>query len=177
MPNYGTFPWKALSKLVNSKNAGTPIERGTIMKRIIILLLAVSFGGSMVTTSYASDWDKAGKALTVIEGLRLFSGGSIDVIGGFGEAVTGRKYTNRDSYVYYEPARRQIRRHRPHKKIVKHYYCTQERIWIPEYRWIKRHVPQHEEIHPEYGSVIVDEHYIRIKEEHGGHWEYQENCR
>lgn len=146
------------------------------MKKLLTLLLSVTLIGSTPAISYASDWDKAGKALTIIEGLRLVSGGKIDVVGGFGEAVTGHKYTNRDSVSYYEPKPRHHRRHRPYQKVVKHYHCSHERIWVPEFRWIKKHIPEHEEIHPEYGTIVVEEHYIRIKEEHGGHWEYREAC-
>ncbi len=175
-PAQGTFHPARLSKQPNSEIIHRTNERGIIMKNWLILLVAVVLAGSSATVSYASDWDKAGKALTIIEGLRLVSGGQIDVVGGFGEAVTGHKYTNRNSRGYYDPAPRHYRRHRPYQQVVKHYHCTQERIWVPEFRWIKKHIPEHEEIHPEYGPIIVDAHYIRIKQEHGGHWEYRDKC-
>lgn len=149
------------------------------MRIILTTILTAAFLGSTAAVSHASDWDKAGKALTIIEGLRLVSGGQIDVIGGFGEAVTGHKYTNRYSAGYYEPKKVSYhpRRHRPHQQIVKHYHCSQERVWVPQFRWVKKHVPEHEDIHPEYGPVIVEAHYVKFKEEHGGHWEYHDNCR
>ncbi|MBZ0167209.1 MAG: hypothetical protein K8I00_10425 [Candidatus Omnitrophica bacterium] len=147
------------------------------MKQVFVFLLTMIFLGSTTAMSYASDWDKAGKALTIIEGLRLVTGGRVDVVGNIGEVATGRTYTNRDTYNrsqfdYYHP-----RPYRPRQQIVKHYYCEQERVWVPEFRWIKKHVPEHEEIHPQYGSIIIEEHYIRVKQEHGGRWVYQDNCR
>ncbi|MCA9393726.1 MAG: hypothetical protein H6756_00370 [Candidatus Omnitrophica bacterium] len=150
------------------------------MKRLITILITATFLGSTASVSHASEWDKAGKALTIIEGLRLVSGGQIDVVGGFGEAVTGHKYTNRTTSGYYQPepvSYRPATRHRPYQQVVKHYHCDQQRVWVPEFRWIKKHVPEHEETHPKYGTVIVESHYIRVKEELGGHWEYHDNCR
>jgi len=151
------------------------------MKKILILLFTVAFLGGSAAVSFASDWDKAGKALTIISGLRLISGGRIDVVGKIGEVATGKTYTNKN-YGYYPKGYygghgRYKRHHRPyHQKVVKHYRCTKEKYWIPEYRWIKKHVPEHEEYDSEYGTVIIEEHYIRIKEEHGGYWEYKDSC-
>lgn len=147
------------------------------MKTFLTCLLTATLLGSTAGVVHASEWDKAGKALTIIEGLRLVTGGQVDVVGGFGEAVTGHKYTNRTSdRGYFDPSPRQYTRHKPYQQIVKHYYCEQERFWVPEYRWITKRVPEHEELHPEFGSVMVEAHNIRIKQEHGGHWEYRDNC-
>lgn len=146
------------------------------MKNIIVFLLTMTFLGSSAAVGHASQWDKAGKALTIIEGLRLVTGGRVDVIGNIGEVATGRTYTNQRTEHRPEVDYYQRRPHKPYQKIVKHYYCEQQRVWVPEYRWIKKHVPEHEEIHPQYGSIIVEEHYFRVQQEHGGHWVYQDNC-
>jgi len=137
-PINGTFPPFPLSKV---------LEGVIPMKRIIVgIVIAGTVLGS-VTSGYASDWDKAGKALAIIEGARILTGGNLDIIGN----ITG---IGRDGL--FSPYRRSRR---------------PSRIWVPHYIWRKKLVPEHEEYHQEYGTIVVEEHYIRYRAESGGHWE------
>ena len=99
---------------------------------------------------YASDWDKAGKVLTGIEGLRLITAGRMDLIGN----LFGLNHTkvNSTTVCCYRPSYR--------------------RVWVPNYVWKKKYVPRHTEYDPRYGKIIVEGHYIRYKVERGGHWEW-----
>ncbi|MBU3912091.1 MAG: hypothetical protein KKD90_05845 [Candidatus Omnitrophica bacterium] len=52
------------------------------MKKVTIVSMIVV--GTLIGTSassYASDWDKAGKALAAIKGVRIITGGNVDLIG------------------------------------------------------------------------------------------------
>ncbi len=101
---------------------------------------------------YASDWDKAGKVLTGIEGLRIFSGGKLDLIGNiFGINRYREKSYSCERYCYRSSYRK---------------------VWVPHYVWKKKYVPEHREYDPRYGEVVVEGHYIRYKVERGGHWEW-----
>ena len=130
------------------------------MRKLIIVLLSFIIVFSGVNVSYASDWDKAGKAFAIIEGLRVITGGKVDVIG---------KVTGIDNDKGYEHAHRP-RRHR-HKKQRRPRYEECHKKWIPHFKWKKKYIPEQEEYDPEYGKIIVEGHYIRYKVEKGGHWE------
>ena len=171
--------WRNFSSLgvLKKVTENTP-ELGGTMKKLLIVLWTGAFLASSVSLAFASDWDKAGKALTIIEGLRLFTGGRIDVVGKIGEVATGRTYTNKDGrYGNYTHRRSYGKRHKPYHRLVKRTHCTEEKAWVPEYQWIQKHVPEHTEYHEKYGEVLVEEHYIQVKEEIGGYWDYRETCR
>lgn len=120
------------------------------IKQVMIVSLGLLFT-FMAINVYASDWDKAGKALTVIEGIRLVTAGKVDLIGN----VFG---LNKDSYQKgYHYKRKQ---------------ASYKKIWVPHYKWVKEYVPEHTEYHPEYGEVIVEGHYIKYQIQDGGHWEF-----
>ena len=136
------------------------------MNKLMISILSIVFLFTGVNFSYASDWDKAGKVLTVVEGLRIFSGGKVDLVGN----LIG---INRNSdYAYNRKSHR--RKHRKRQK--KHHYSCIEKTWVPEYVWKKKHVPEHETYDDHLGRVVVEEHYVRYKVEHGGYWEESYNC-
>ena len=102
------------------------------MKKLMISTLALMFLFSSTAYVHASDWDKAGKILTVIEGLRFVSGGEIDVIGGLTDAVHG----NGGKY-HHKYKRRGYKKHHHHHKI-----CKKEKYWVPEYEWKKEWIPK-----------------------------------
>ena len=51
------------------------------MKRLLIALCIGTVTLAAALPAYASDWDKAGKVLTAIEGIRILTGGNVDIIG------------------------------------------------------------------------------------------------
>jgi len=128
------------------------------MKGILLILLipGLILGRSM--PSYASDWDKAGKALTIIEGVRILTGGKVDIVG----ALTG--INEPDTYVY------QTRHPRWHKQKYKVY---SKRVWVPHLVWKKKYIPKHQEYDERYGKIIVEGHYIRYQVENGGRWAWK----
>lgn len=120
------------------------------MKKIGLIILAAAIFCSASGIALASDWDVAGKILTGLEGLRVLSGGRVDPVGNmFG---LDRNSRQRSNYAY-----------RNHQK----------RIWVPNYSWARRWVPEHSEYDPAYGEVVIEGHYIRYKVENGGYWEYR----
>lgn len=148
------------------------------MKKVAgVVLLAVVLGLGMRGMGYASDWDKAGKALTVIEGLRVISGGQVDIIGtvtGINRHKDGPAYREtvvieRDHgrghhprYARYQPKRRWVEKHERR--------CEPEQVWVPHYEWKQRYVPQHVE-YRNGEKYIVEGHYVSYRVEEGGHWE------
>jgi hypothetical protein len=150
------------------------------MKRIFgVILLALGMIAAGSGVSYASDWDTAGKVLTVIEGLRVVSGGQVDIIG----SVTGIDKGYRSEPVYRETVvidrggyhrdyYPRYARYRPkHRWVEKHEYrCEPERIWVPHYTYRQKYVPRHLE-YRDGRQVIVEGHYVSYKVEDGGHWE------
>ncbi|MFC1621257.1 hypothetical protein ACFL2G_03025 [Candidatus Omnitrophota bacterium] len=126
------------------------------MKKVIIVsLVAVGILACPSASSHASDWDKAGKALAAIEGVRIITGGNVDLIGN----ITGIGQNNRRSD-----------RNRTYAKK-----CSsprrRARTWVPYYVWKKQYIHEQEAYSEEYGNVIVEGHYIRYRVEDGGHWE------
>jgi len=137
------------------------------MKKIAVMaLVVVGLVIGVSTQSFASDWDKAGKALTIIEGVRVLTGGKVDVIGTITGINRPREETREYSYAR-EPNRQQYTNKR--RERVR---C--ERVWVPHYVWQERYVPRHAEYRPGYGEVIVEGHYERYQIEKGGHWEMRE---
>jgi len=131
------------------------IKKGGYMKKILVFLMVLTVSLGMSITSYASDWDKAGKALTIIEGLRVFTGGNVDVIGSLTGINKNKQYASYHSNNRY------------HSNSYKH----QEKVWVPHFVWKKKYIPEHKEYSKEHGEIIVEGHYIKYKVETGGHWE------
>ncbi len=126
------------------------------MKKIITVFMIglISLAGVVIflTPGYASDWDTAGKIFAGIEGMRVLSGGNIDIIG----SMTG------------------INRHKGHSHTSYakcHPHCS-HRVWVPKMVWKKKYVPQHKEYSEKYGEIIVESHYIKYQVERGGKWIY-----
>ena len=122
---------------------------------IIIALSLIA----MAAPSYASDWDKAGKVLAAIEGVRILTGGRVDPIGNI--AGINNNYNcnpgcqNTCNYAYPAPA------YGPH------------RVWVPHYRWETRYIPKYIERRGRHGRrIVTGGYYIRVRVEDGGHWEY-----
>ena len=128
------------------------------MKKTITIILILALSLSFPAIGFASDWDKAGKALTIIEGLRVLSGGDIDVIGNL--TGTSRPATRRGQ----------------HPPRVVHGRSCSRKVWVPHYQWEREYVPQHEEYDEGHRRIIVEAHFIRFKAENGGHWEYEYYC-
>lgn len=131
--------------------------------------------GSLVigvsTQGFASDWDKAGKALTIIEGVRIFTGGKVDIIGTITGINRPRQEVREYSYFRDSDRQRDVGRRRGHGS-----YERYERVWVPHYVWKEKYVPKHAEYRPGYGEVVVEGHYERYRVEEGGHWEIRDNC-
>ena len=142
------------------------------MRKLVVMVLVA---GSLVVgwsiCSYASDWDKAGKAFAIIEGLRVVTGGKVDVIG----TITGINRPGQEARVY------SYSREPDYKRYAGRYSGRgrderYERVWVPHYVWIERYVPRHTEHRSGYGEVIIEGHYERYQVEEGGHWEFREDC-
>ena len=125
------------------------------MKKAVIGVLLFTLSLCCPPAGFASDWDKAGKALTIIEGLRVLSGGDIDVIGN----LTGTS--------------RPREKHTP--QVARRADCSRK-VWVPHYQWERKYVPEHEEYDEVLGRVIVEAHFVKFKAENGGHWEYEYYC-
>jgi hypothetical protein len=146
------------------------------MKKIVVVALMVTglvMGVSV--RSFASDWDKAGKALAVIEGLRIITGGRADVIG----TVTGinrpaeQARENGRGYAYGRRDRDDRPGYYTHDNRRSMREC--ERVWVPHYVWREKFVPRHTEYRSGYGRVVIEAHYERYQAENGGHWEWINN--
>jgi len=125
------------------------------MKKVIISLVVIGALIGPSAQSYASDWDKAGKALAVIEGVRIITGGNMDLVGNItGISRNNSRSNNNRSYAKRSSSQR---RH--------------ARVWVPHYVWEKQYIPEHEECSERYGNIIVEGHYIRYQAEDSGHWE------
>ena len=136
------------------------------MKKFIIALTAVVFLLGGITLSHASDWDKAGKILTGITGLRLITGGRVDVVG------TLLGVGHRREREVYKPHNK----HHKNRQYAKHYSSCKRRVWVPHYEWEKKHIHAHEEYDDQLGKIYVEEHYIKYQVEVGGHWEKTYFC-
>lgn len=129
-------------------------------KKVYVLLIGgfLMFCGS--GPLFASDWDKAGKILTGIEGLRIITGGKVDVIG----SLTGiRNKPQQQVYVY--------RTGQHHPKVYHHVCSDSCRRWVPNYVWVEKWVPGHLVYAGGFGQRrFVAGHYERYMVEQGGHW-------
>lgn len=140
------------------------------MKKILVILVLTAFAGGVMPAraAHASDWDKAGIALTGIEGLRILSGGKIDIVGkifGIDNAASASQRLVKHDGRY---PRRDV-------KMVKRQSCVKQ-VWVPHYEWKRKFVPRHEEYHEKYGQIIVEAHYIQYQIEAGGHWDTHDYC-
>ena len=131
--------------------------KGLMMKGLVSLLVSVALLGGFHSHAYASDWDVAGKILTGIAGIRILSGGKVDILG----ALTGTGQDQGRQVIY-----QQRRYYTPSHPTYSH------RIWVPHYVWKKKWVPEHIEYDEKLGEIIVPGHYVKYKVENGGHWEY-----
>jgi hypothetical protein len=142
------------------------------MKKIIsIVLIAGLMLGSFVLPIYASDWDKAGKVFAIIEGVRVITGGKVDVIG----TITGINRHRDDRGEHREYAYSSHDRGNHYGQRKKH--CTigrrTEKVWVPHYVWVEEYVPAHTE-YQDGKKIFVEGHYVKYEVEDGGHWEYRE---
>lgn len=130
------------------------------MKKLIFILFSAILTAGLFENAYASDWDVAGKVLTGIEGLRIITGGSIDIIGAF----TGIN-RNREREVVYETC------YYPRET---HYRAHYYKRWVPYYVWRERWVPEYTVYDYKCGSyVTIEDHYERYRVEDGGYWVYE----
>lgn len=129
------------------------------MKKLIVgltvLVLVIVGVLGLYVPSYASDWDKAGKAFAILEGVRVITRGGVDIIG----TITGINQNQMHARQYH-----------------KHYHCRPYRVWIPRMIWKRKYIPEHTEYSEEYGEIIVEGHYIRYQVEKGGHWASRYSC-
>jgi len=125
------------------------------MKKSAMLLTLILTASVCISPVYASDWDKAGKALTIIEGMRILTGGKVDIVGNI-TGINKPQYATAARYVPARPAR--------------HHRVRKVKVWVPHYEWRSEYVPR-----PQCGKMIVEGHYVTYKVESGGHWEWQED--
>jgi len=134
-------------------------------------LIAGSLVAGTSVYSFASDWDKAGKALAIIEGIRIVTGGKADIIG----TITGINRPGqevRESRYSREPDQQRYADNY-HGRFK---YERNERVWVPHYVWEERYIPRHTEYRPGYGEVVIEAHHERYQVEEGGHWEIKGDC-
>jgi hypothetical protein len=155
------------------------------MKKIfIVTLVALAMLMGIKARSFASDWDKAGKVLTVIEGVRVVTGGRVDIIGTMTGINKSREYARRDEgpreygragkYEYPRYYGYQRRYQRSHEYPRSFGYA--KRVWVPCLVWKEEFVPKHIENRPGYGPIEVEGHFVRYQVEEGGHWEIVDEC-
>jgi len=138
------------------------------MQKVIISLIAIGLIVGTSIPSYASDWDKAGKALAVVEGVRVITGGNVDIIGNLTGISRNSIWHNQNQGRYDQ--RNYDRGYR--QNYARSYTCSPKKTWVPHYAWRKKYIPKHEEYDEEYGKIIVEGHYIKYQVKDGGHWEY-----
>jgi len=121
----------------------------------LVVLVMVTFG--FCGLAFSSDWDVAGKVLTGIEGLRIISGGNIDLIGNIaGINSSNKKSSSRANYYY----------------AYSNDDCC-DRIWVPSYVWKKKWIPGHYEYDKKLGKIFIEGHYIKYRIKRGGYWSYK----
>ena len=148
------------------------------MKKIIIAGFVAALVIGTYASCFASDWDKAGKILTVLEGVRVVTGGKVDLIG----TVTGINRPREDArervYVMQEyqrgPVVSDYREHGSYRSD--RHFREYRRVWVPHYVWKVQYVPRHVEYRPGHHRVVVEGHYEKYKVETGGHWETRYDC-
>ena len=126
------------------------------MKRALSLAAVFTLLFTTAVPLYASDWDKVGKALAGIEGMRLLTGGNIDILG----TVTGMNARNRQSQ---------------QRTVIHHVYePAPQRVWVPPREvWAKKWVPEYTTYDDELGEIVVEGHYIKYRTEKEGYWTYE----
>ncbi len=147
------------------------------MRAISIGLIACALIVGIISTARASDWDKAGKILTGIEGVRIITGGNVDLIG----TITGinRGKSERQGSQESRVVRRNDPRgcHRQPECAARYYRHSCAREWVAHLVWKEKYIPGHEEYRAEYGRVVfVEGHYVKYQVGEGGHWVYRCNC-
>jgi hypothetical protein len=137
------------------------------MKKTMAIMLAIACLFGFTGSSYAGDeeWSTAGKALAIIEGARIITGGNLDLIGNVAGISGNRGWLQGGKY---SPKRRDIG-----NRYAKHHNRGPKKVWIPDFIWKRKYIPEHEDYSDEYGTIIVEAHYIQYKVEDGGHWEYR----
>jgi len=135
------------------------------MRTIIAVAVMLGIIVSPITSSYASDWDKVGKGLAIVEGVRILTGGNVDLIGNI-TGVNGGGWTQTRTRSWSKPRRNRSRR--TYAKTNSYY---SKNTWVPHYVWRKKYIPEHEEYDPDYGTIVVEAHYIKYRITDGGHWE------
>ncbi|MCD4778942.1 MAG: hypothetical protein K8S27_00120 [Candidatus Omnitrophica bacterium] len=143
------------------------------MKKVFTGVMIVPLLFVMIVPSYASDWDKAGKILTAIEGLRIFSRGEIDIIGNMTGIDKEQHYVHKRKH---RNKRKSAKHHRRRKYYAKNLNCYHD-IWVPQYEWRRKYIPEHETYDPDLGRIIVEGHYIKYKVESGGYFKTSYVCR
>ena len=142
------------------------------MKKIVtVALITAGIVAGVSTNSFASDWDKAGKVFAIIEGVRVITGGKVDVIG----TITGinrQRQENRECEQVRESERPRYARGYAYGRRSHFEEC--ERIWVAHYVWREKYIPEHIE-YRNGRKVVVEGHYEKYMVEEGGHWE--ETCR
>jgi hypothetical protein len=109
--------------------------------------------------------------LTIIEGVRIFTGGKVDIIGTITGINRPRQEAREYNYSRDSDHQQYANRGRGHGR-----YERYERVWVPYYVWKEKYVPRHTEYRPGYGEVVVEGHYERYQVEEGGHWEIRDDC-
>ncbi|MFA6218093.1 MAG: hypothetical protein WDL87_10635 [Candidatus Omnitrophota bacterium] len=145
------------------------------MKKTIIIFCAVMLCLLGVKTyCLASDWDTAGKAFAIIEGLRVITGGQLDVVGSITGINRPREIQRERVYVREEPVRSYSKVY-GHAQFSAYGHRRQprysQRIWVPHMVWEEKYVPTHTEYRPGYGEIVIESHYERFQVQQGGHWE------
>lgn len=142
-------------------------------KFALVLLIGIGLIMGITTQSFASDWDKAGKILTIIEGVRVVTGGKVDLIGTITGINNPRESRERHEYYreYNYPQGYAYRDNRHRSYVEQRNFRYAKRVWVPHLVWRERYVPEHTEYRPGYGEVVVQAHYERYLVEEGGHWE------
>ena len=128
------------------------------MKILVSLVLSLGLLAGFISTADADDWGIAGKVLTGIVGTRILTGGKVDLVG----ALTGTA-NDYDRPKYNSQSRR--------------FPDNSDRIWVPQYTWKKKWIPEHKEYDSKLGEIIVGGHYLQYKVQSGGHWEYARKQR
>ena len=139
------------------------------MKKIaIVALITAGIVAGVSTNSFASDWDKAGKVFAIIEGVRVVTGGKVDVIG----SITGINRQREENRECERPREYGRPSYNPYGYAYRHhsYFEKCRRIWVAHYVWKERYIPEHIE-YRNGRKVVIEGHYEKYQVEEGGHWE------
>ena len=115
-------------------------------QRIALITLTIAVIATSSVTADANDWGTVGKVLTGVTGLRLITGGNVDIIGNLTGINSDRAHTyGRRNTRYYTHSRRC---HYMSQPIV-----VYEKEWVPGYT-----------IHDRYrGTTFIEGYYITRK--------------